>query len=325
MEHNLDFQPMQYLRVIGRLYPDQRLRLRPGYLTDTAPWVEQAGEHDLIAEPFDAQDRALGRFALNVSPTCGVDGAARGGLTLAVRGWVPFHPQAVGVRYLYRAHVIHETRRNPEPPRLQLTWQPEERVAGRQRVQWQAGRPDGDSQELQFFLRYSCTGGQRWQRISLRTTENSLEVDFDGLPGGEACLLAVVATDGINTTEERSQPFGVQVKPCHATILSPVDGSRYAPGQRVVCMGSGFYLEENASETETLMWTSSLDGELGRGPVLELYALSEGSHRIRLMAGDENRQGYEEVTIQVGREGKKRRREDRPSKSVRKGLGNRKK
>ena len=305
MRNEPGFQPIQYLRVIGRLYPDQRLRLRPGYLTDTAPWVEQAGEHDLIAEPFDAQDRALGRFALSLSPTCGVDGETRVGRTLAVRGWVPFHPEAVGVRYLYGGRVIHETRRSPEPPRVRLTWQPEERVAGRPRVQWQSRPSDGDSQPLQFFLRYSYTGGHRWQRISLRTTESFLDVDFDGLPGGEACLLALVATDGINTTEERSQPFNVQIKPCHATILSPVDGSLHAPGQRVVCMGSAFYLEENVSEAETLVWTSSLDGELGCGPVLELSALSEGSHRIRLMAGHGNRQGYEEVTIQVGREEEK--------------------
>jgi hypothetical protein len=305
MEHNLDFQPTQYLRVIGRLYPDQRLRLRPGYLTDTAPRMERTGEHDLFAEPFDAQEHALGRFALSLSSTCEGFGATSGGSTLAVRGWVPFHPAAVGVRYLYGGRVILETRRSPEPPRVRLTWQPEERVAGRQRVQWQAHPSDGESQPLQFFLRYSCTGGQRWQRISLRTTENSLDVDFDELPGGEACLLAVVATDGINTTEERSQPFGVQVKPCHATILTPVDGSRYAPGQGVVCMGNAFYLEENASEIETLVWTSSLDGELGRGAVLELCTLSEGSHRICLMAGQGNRQGYEKVTIQVGSEEEK--------------------
>ena len=31
---------VQYLRVIGRLYADRQLALRPGYLTTAPPWTD---------------------------------------------------------------------------------------------------------------------------------------------------------------------------------------------------------------------------------------------------------------------------------------------
>ena len=37
---------VRYLRVIGRLYRDGRLRLRPCYLTTQAPWSDREGVGD---------------------------------------------------------------------------------------------------------------------------------------------------------------------------------------------------------------------------------------------------------------------------------------
>ncbi len=284
-----------YLRVIGRLYPDRRLQLRPGYLSTRRNWVAPEDESALVAEVFDSNERTLGRFPLSLSMTCGSSGNSQ-----AVRGWVPFHPDAQGVRYLHDGLVIHEVHRNPEAPEVALLWEAAADVRGKQSVEWRVRSPQPAGSPLQFFLRYSCTGGRQWQRISTRTTETHLDVDFDDLPGGDACVLALVATDGINTTEERSDPFQVALKPCRATIISPLDGGHYARDQAIVGMGSGYYLEENAFEPETLTWSSSIQGELGRGPVVEMSNLSAGSHRIRLTVASGPREGYDEVTIEVG-------------------------
>ena len=150
---------------------------------------------------------------------------------------------------------------------------------------------------MQYFLRYSHTGGHTWQRVGWRTEEEQYEVNFDQLPGGESCLLAVVATDGINTTIQETKPFKVNVKSCRAMILAPVDGTKYRRGQTVQLMGQGYYFEEACAEREALCWMLSIDGVLGHGSLVEIESLSPGDHCITLSAGKEPRQGSEMVTI----------------------------
>jgi hypothetical protein len=298
VEHS--FPATQYLRVIGRLHPDQRLQLRPGYLSHKASLpVARSEKSRLMAEVFDDEAKSLGRYALGLSKPCVAQGA-QGGVALAVRGWVPFHPAAKGVRFLLDGRMVDEIRRNAEPPSAQLEWQPTGHVEGQHRVTWRSRAGPGSDRSLQFFLRYSCDGGRRWQRISLRTEEPVLEVDFDGLPGGRACMLMLVATDGIDTALVRSEPFRVDIKPLQVTIISPLDGGRTPSGQSVTFMGCAYSMEDDKFETQGLRWTSSCDGEFGRGPVLVTSSLSDGSHRIKLLAEGGNRVGSAEITLSIG-------------------------
>lgn len=290
---------VQYLRVIGRLYPDGRLRLRPGYLTELAPTADRVPEDrsPLMAELLDVAGEALGRYALRVYSTCSFGGGAG---TQAVRAWLPFHPETRTVRFLHRGRMVAEIRRRSSQPEIRLRWQPGDRVEGSQRIVWDTA-DSGEDAALEFFLRYSHDGGRRWQRIGWRTVSREAAVNFDELPGGDRCLVAVVATDGINTAIAHSEPFRVEPKACHAFILAPIDGSRLEAGQPAEFAGQGYWMEERRAEHEALRWTSSLDGELGRGSRLFVSRLSEGEHRITLTAGEQHREGRESITIHVGR------------------------
>ena len=53
----------QYLRVMGRLYPDRQMALRTGYLTETPPWSDREGDSPLRAEIFDDNGAAAGQFS----------------------------------------------------------------------------------------------------------------------------------------------------------------------------------------------------------------------------------------------------------------------
>ena len=183
---------VRYLRVIGRLSPDGRLRLRPCYLAERPPRQDREGEGDglLEMELLADGDGPLGRYPLRTYPVCAFGGGSQ---ALAVRGWVPFHPDTRALRILHRGRVLHEQRRSPEPPRVEITEAPEGRAEGRVRIAWE-GSPGGEA-TLQFFLRYSADGGRRWQRIGRRTASHDAIVDVDDLPGGEDCVIAVVATD----------------------------------------------------------------------------------------------------------------------------------
>lgn len=287
---------VQYLRVIGRLYADLQLKLRPGYLTEFAPTVESEGAGDglLEAQLFDAENALIAKYPLRLDDVCAQGGTGR---PRAVRGWIPFHPRTRTVRYTYRGRVLQETVRADAGPEVRLTWQPPARVKGTRRITWRARA--ADSTTAQFFLRYSHTAGKTWHRIGLRTSGNACEVDFDQLPGGDRCQLALVATDGINTAVVESPPFAVPLKPCQAMILAPVDGSSVRRGERVQFIGQGFWLEEGHVEKQMLEWVSSIDGSLGCGPTLEAASLSLGEHRITLRAGAEPRQGSQSMIVRV--------------------------
>jgi len=148
-------------------------------------------------------------------------------------------------------------------------------------------------------MRYTHTDGERWSRLGWRTDSRAAEVDFAQLPGGDRLRLAVVATDGVNTTMAESPTFRVVVKPCRAMILAPEDGATVAAGGTVLLRGQGYYLEEVRPETEALAWNSSQDGDLGLGMLLGWSPCAGGEHRVTLVAGTGGRQGTTEITVRV--------------------------
>jgi len=287
----------QYLRVIGRLYPDNRLALRPSYLTDNSQNAEEDLDSSLVAELLDKEGRVLLRYHVPVRPYC-ADGQTFP--ELAVRGKIPF-PSTTQVVRFYRDNVmLHEINVSEGKPKVRLTWDPPETVTGKQDITWVGEHPE--QQSLQYFLRYSHTDGNTWQRVGLRTEKTTLTIDFDQLPGSSRCRIAVVATDGVNTVMESSQAFVVPIKPCKAMILAPEDGTTFALGEPITLQGQGFYLEENQAEIEALIWSSSVDGELGRGSILEVSTRSLGHHEITLRAGAGERVGEARISITISEE-----------------------
>jgi hypothetical protein len=285
---------VRYLTIGGILLPDNRLVLQPGYLTEQSkPTVEDL-DSPLSVELVDERGRTLLRHRIAASPFC-ADGATIN--QLAVLGKVPFPPATRTVRFLRDAVLIHEIEVPREKPEVRLHWEPPQNIAGRVPVAWSGQHPEGRS--LTYALRYSHTGGRTWQPLGFNLKETELEVDFDSLPGGVDCRLSVMATDGVNTTVEDSEPFSVPVKACLAMILSPENEATFAAGEPVPLRGQGFYLEENEPETEELAWDSSKDGDLGRGMSLEVPSLSPGHHQITLTTGLGERVGQANVTIHI--------------------------
>jgi hypothetical protein len=70
----------------------------------------------------------------------------------------------------------------------------------------------------------------------------------------------------------------------------------------VILNGQGYWLEEDQPETVDLTWSSSLDGNLGRGAHLTV-ALSAGLHAITLRAGSGERVSSSTVSVNVSADG----------------------
>lgn len=290
-----------YWRALGRLYPDKRLVLRPGYLSAREPRRVERPSDELIVELLDARGVVLARHPVQLAEYC--DDGEQTLRELAVRGWVPFHPATRELRFMQAGLVLLVIQRSDASPEVRLDWAPPALVSGEQRIAWTAQHRE--ALPMQFFLRYTHTGGKRWQRVNFRTGDSALTVDFDQLPGGDRCQIAVVATDGVNTTIAESDPFAVAVKPCQPLIFSPENDQHFVVGELVSLRGQGYYLEERTVEREALQWVSSRDGELGRGLLVETLELSPGEHEITLRAGSGDRIGGDIVRIFVNARGGK--------------------
>jgi hypothetical protein len=281
----------RYLIVIGALMPDGRLELQPTYLSQSAEFAEEDPESPLVAELVDERGGVLLRHHVPVGPFC-ADGVTPE--TRAVMGKVPFLEGTRIVRLLDGEREVQRLEVPGAEPVVRINWEPGQRVEGRQLLTWEGDHPEG--RDLHYMVCYSNTDGVDWHFLSFTILEPAYEVDFDRLPGGASCQVGVVASDGVNTVLTTTPSFPVPIKPCQALILAPEEGTTVSAGAPITLQGQGYYLEEREPELEQLDWSSSVDGTLGTGPVLDV-ALSPGTHQITLRAGTPERRG--EATVGV--------------------------
>jgi PKD repeat protein len=71
-----------------------------------------------------------------------------------------------------------------------------------------------------------------------------------------------------------------------ASISSPGAGSSFPAGSSISFAGSGSDLEDGALSGSSLVWTSSLNGQIGTGTGFSSSSLSVGTHLITLTATD---------------------------------------
>lgn len=89
-------------------------------------------------------------------------------------------------------------------------------------------------------------------------------------------------------------------EPPTAAISSPVDGSEYNSGNLVVFVGSGTDTEDGSLRGTSLVWYSSIDGQIGTGISFTVNTLSTGTHIITLAVFDSSgASGSASVSITV--------------------------
>ena len=85
-----------------------------------------------------------------------------------------------------------------------------------------------------------------------------------------------------------------------ATITSPSDGTVYTEGDSITFGGSGSDAEDGDLTGSSLVWTSSIDGEIGMGESFTTSDLSVGTHVIILTAIDSlGTTGNESLSITI--------------------------
>ena len=152
-------------------------------------------------------------------------------------------------------------------------------------IKWNAS--DGDDDPLVYSVFYSPDGGASWLPVASGLTDTGYDLPAALVSGSEDAFVKVLATDGVNTGQDRSDAgFRVERKSPQVYITTPVNGTFILANSAVPLNGIGFDLEDGNLDGESLDWSSSRDGPLGSGPSLVLPSLSNGLHMITLSVTD---------------------------------------
>jgi hypothetical protein len=128
-------------------------------------------------------------------------------------------------------------------------------------------------------------------------------IPADRLPGGESCVLRVLASDGLLTGQAQSAPFAMSQRAPQVTITLPpaVEGGiRLLWGQHLNLMGSAWDAEDGALADTAISWTADDGSILATGSAATLYDLPVGTHTITLQATDSaGATGRASITVEV--------------------------
>jgi hypothetical protein len=289
-------RPAHWL-VLGVLTNDNQLLRNPGFTSDEGAVTTLDPKSPLRAEFLDVKGRLLLRAGIPLTTPCS-DGPGPAPSFRLVSGIVPLPEETAMVRFTLDEVVIEEYPVPQGEPTTVLTDVPRSGAVGTVTISWKSDHPDDEP--LTHAVGFSVDDGTTWEPVGLPTRSNQVELDLDALPGGERCRVSVKTTDGVHTTEAVSEPFALPLKPCVPMIFAPEAGVRIDPGATLRLQGQGYWREERRPELESLYWSSSLAGALGRGPSVEVAGLPAGKHEITLAAGEGERVGKATIPITVG-------------------------
>ena len=85
-----------------------------------------------------------------------------------------------------------------------------------------------------------------------------------------------------------------------ATISAPTSGDTFTVGDTITFSGTGYDTEDGTLTGDSLVWMSSIDGQIGTGTSFSTPSLSGGNHTITLTATDfDGATGTDSVSITV--------------------------
>jgi hypothetical protein len=283
----------QYFTLIGQLDQKRQLTYMPMFRQPRKVDFRDK-QSDFMARLLDDAGKPLAEVPVAYARYCSGRSANK---ELAVRAYLPFFEQTRQIVFEFQKQEVHVLDVSKQRPRVEWATEFPEQINGKAELHWKV-EYEGE-QPLEFVVRYSHDDAKTFCRLGDRTSETAMVADFAELPGGKKCRLRVVVTDGYNNAEDTSSSFSVGLLPVDAAILSPVDGTTLLPGHPALLVGQAYFLESRESlDGASLLWSSSLQGRLGEGTVLQAQ-LKPGEHVIRLHAEAGARSAADEIKLNV--------------------------
>lgn len=270
-----------YIRFDGRLREDLQFERRLGWETPVIVRRAPEGDGEFAIDLRDDQGDVLVSVPVEADFDSGCNDEAHEMRTARIVGHIPLHADAHELVLHRKGRAIHREAVAPEPPTIDITTV-EQRDNGRIKLEWSAKHPTGA--RLQYRVLFVSSDGKqrRGFPVVMESRRTSAVVDTRSLPGGRACQLTVLATDGLRSAVAVSKPFKVAEPDATVVVQAPIDRATVSSAQPVTACGRAYDAGGAALPLDGLTWR--LDGDLvSEGECLiALHDLEPGTHRIEL-------------------------------------------
>ena len=290
----------RWIYASGFIASNGRVTVEPWYAFE-----EQYEHQDAAGQPYairaiDAQNNPLASDALDVNFYA--DPHAKPLDPAYFEAVLPFPEKTAAFQILNGAQVIHTVRVSPNAPTVNVTAPAAgQTINGNFTIKWEAS--DKDNDKLYYFVEFS-TDGKEWLTLAADLEKPEWSENFNEIPGSNqpTARIRVTATDGINATDAESGLFNVPPKPPEVYIEEPQNNETFRPGSEIEFSGFAYDLQdEEIFDDEALIWSSSIQGELGKGALLYVENLRPGRHVITLKAVNSFKlSGTATVNITIG-------------------------
>jgi hypothetical protein len=280
-------KPTELLFLSFSIYRGGRVEVNPSFhYPSLFPRASQGRRTPYAIELRDCHDRVLHALRVLLSdPHKNLDSAK-----LQFFKRIPFHPDTARVVFTCgdegecQPKLLSVVDVPGKAPRVAISYpKGGGQLSGQVKVTWEAQFP---VKPLTYMVRYSNDGGASWRTISPKLKESEYVVDLDRLPGGQACLFQVLASEGIRTGTAISGTFQVSNHDVEVDIVSPKPGTVFEPGETILLSGEAFAPHTGSLTDSQLHWQSDVDGDLGPGHEVQIRTLRSGVHNISLNVTD---------------------------------------
>lgn len=256
-----------------------------------APWYSFMDSHehhastgDYMIRSVDAQGKVLASDELVVEFMD--DPSADTPLTTTMfEESIPFPDGTAAFQVVKGDKVLGELKVSANAPTVKITApKANETVKGSYTLKWEGS--DKDNDKLYYTVYYS-TDGEDWGVLAENTEKTSLTIDFSQVWGSDkpTAQIIVEVTDGVNAADVTSEQFSVPVNPPQVDIDNPKANATFATGAMLSLRGSAYDpQDEEITSDDALVWASDVQGELGKGALLNVKNLKAGKHTITLTA-----------------------------------------
>ena len=193
---------------------------------------------------------------------------------------IAFPPATKQIVITHGAKTLASVPVSAHAPTVQLVAPIDRDALGAQiTLRWRGYDADGD--ELRYTVLYS-PDGNAFTPVATALKENSLRIDVRKLPGGTDPRFEVMASDGVLTSSAISvRGLEVPMKPPRVSIAAPAARAQFTGDRPITFVGAATDLQDGSLPASALVWRSSLEGVIGRGPSITA-TLKPATHVITL-------------------------------------------
>lgn len=286
------------LLVAGSIHSndDGMSSLHPLFEAQAVPDQPEDADTAYAVHGIDAAGGVLFSYPLVLGEQTSFQGEKSGGSAFSIV--VPNDPDLRSIQIVRDGSVLVQRTKSEHTPTLVLTSPAGgTSVDGLLDVSWQGFDEDGDF--LSYSVLYSRDGGRLFQAIGVDLYNSGFLYDASQLPGSDAAVVRVVASDGFHTTTADSPSFRVSSKPPRLQIATPRDGETVFSGVPLSLEAITSDPEDGDLPANAVHWSSDAAGDLGSGSPL-VVSLNPGTHTLTAQVADSEGHGTaESVTIRI--------------------------